>query len=250
MGGFTRTLCIVALATGCTKRLPPAPIPTAVAVPLPPDKLGPPPPGMGRVIIDVAEGAAPVSRIRFEPRQQDNGPSRRPTFRFFELPPERACETTPCVIDEPPGNILLGFPVRGCSDGFEYELVHVSLQPSVYRRALSEYRDETGTGKIMGIILASVGGAATITGIPLLAAGASDNKDLAIAGGITLGAGALVLTAGILLLRHDAATYRPGSANHYEPLPTPPPAPMTPSRSAFDDIPALDCGWSTRRGAG
>jgi hypothetical protein len=228
------------------KRLPPAPIPAAVTVRLQ-GTATPPPTGMGRLIVDVPEGSAPISHIRFEPRQQDNA-ARRPTFRFFELPPELICTSTPCVIDAPRGNILLGFPVLGCTDGFEYELVHVSLQPSVYRRSLSVYEDNTGGTKITGIVLAGVGGAAVITGLPMLLA-AGDNDKLAWAGGITLGAGALLLTIGTLLIRHDSATYRPGSANHYA---APPDAGGVgvPQRSPFDGFPAHDCGWSTRRGAG
>ncbi len=241
------SLCTLALAAGCLKRLPPAPIPASVTVRLQ-GTATPPPTGMGRLIVDVAEGSAPISRIRFEPRQQDHG-THRPTFRFFELPPEIVCTSTPCVIDAPRGNILLGFPVLGCTEGFEYELVHVSLQPSVYRRSLSVYEDNTGAERITGIVLAGVGGAALITGLPILLAGAGDNDKLAAAGGITLGAGALLLTIGTLLIRHDSATYRPGSANHYA---APPDAGGVgvPQRSPFDGFPAHECGWSSRHGSG
>jgi hypothetical protein len=35
------------------------------------------------------------------------------------------------------------------------------------------------------------------------------------AGGLTLGAGALAIVLGILAIRADSPTYRPGSSNHY-----------------------------------
>ncbi len=208
---------------------------------------GPPAQGNGRVIVDSVEGPTPVYRVRIETRQQDNG-TRRPTFRFFELSPELMCKETPCVVDAPVGNILLGFPVLGCDAAFEYELVNVGPDPSVYRRSLSVYEDNTGTEQILGIIAASVGGAGAITGIALLPAGAAgDNSRLTLAGGITLGAGALALTLGILMIRHDSATYRPGSANHFA---APAPVDATDGVGAPAPVPRFPshpCNWSSRR---
>src|SRR4029079_9515392 len=134
----------------------------------------------GRLIIDVAEGPVPVYRGRIEARKQDNG-TRRPSFRFFDLPPELICKETPSVIDEPPGNILIGFPVLGCKPAIDYDLVHVGLDPSIYRRSLGIFEDDTGAEKIVGIVSASLGAAASITGIALLPAGLSkDNDRLAV----------------------------------------------------------------------
>jgi hypothetical protein len=214
---------------------------------------GPPAPGMGRLIVDVAEGPVPIYIARMEARQQDNG-SRRATFRFFDLPPALACKETPCVIDVPPGNILIGFPVLGCRPAIDYDLVHIGLDTSVYRRSVAVFVDETGAEKILGIIAASLGAGAAITGTVLLPVGASrDNKELAIGGGITLGAGALLLTAGILMIRHDSATYRPGSANHFDAPAAPAPAGVdaTPRRSPLEVFPYYDCSWGSRtNGAG
>jgi hypothetical protein len=214
---------------------------------------GPPAQGNGRLIVDVPEGPVPVYRARFEARQQDNG-TQRPTFRFFDLPTEQICKTTPCVIDEPPGNILIGFPVLGCRPAIDYDLVHVGLEPRVYRRSLAIFENETGAEKIVGIVGASVGAAATITGIALLPVGASkENNTLTAAGGITLGAGAVLLTAGILMIRHDSATYRPGSANHFEASVSTAAPPATvpsssPPRSPLEVFPYYDCSWGSRRG--
>jgi hypothetical protein len=205
---------------------------------------------MGRVVVDVPEGPSPVYLGRIEARPQDNG-TRRPTFRFYELPPQQVCKDTPCVVDHPPGNILLGFPVAGCTQGLEFELVNVGPHPSVYRRSLSLYEDNSGTEKILGIIATSIGASAGITGIALLPAGASnDNNRLAIAGGITLGAGALLTTIGILMIRHDSATYRPGSAIHFDaevPLGGPQAAPSRPSPLS---VRQHECSWVQRPASG
>src|SRR5207237_10370575 len=123
----------------------------------------PPASGNGRLIVDVPEGPVPVYRARLEARKQDNG-ARRPTFRFFDLPPELICKETPCVIDEPPGNILIGFPVLGCDAAIDYDLVHVGLETSVYRRSVAVFENDTGAEKIVGIVGASLGAAASITG--------------------------------------------------------------------------------------
>jgi hypothetical protein len=210
-------------------------------------------PVTGRLIVDVPEGSVPVYRARLEARKQDNG-TRRPTFRFFDLPAEKICDGTPCVIDEPPGNILIGFPVLGCRPAIDFDLVHVGLDPSVYRRSLAIFEDETGAEKIVGIVAASLGAAASITGIVLLPSGISkDNSGLTAAGGITLGAGALALTVGILMIRHDSATYRPGSANHFEASVSTAAPPATvpsssPPRSPLEVFPYYDCSWGSRRG--
>ncbi|MGE3546944.1 MAG: hypothetical protein AB7L28_23660 [Kofleriaceae bacterium] len=251
---FTRVLYVWgAVATSaCTRQLPPAPIPAAI-VPVV-HVAGPPAQGNGRLIVDVAEGPVPVYRGRMEARKQDNG-TPRPTFHFFDLPPELICKATPCVIDEPPGNILIGFPVLGCGPAIDYDLVHVGLDPSIYRRSLGIFENDTGAERMFGIVGASLGAGAAITGVALLPIGLSkDNDGLTLAGGITLGAGALLTTVGILMIRHDSATYRPGSANHFDgPISTDGnrgAAPL-PNRSPLEVFPNYECSWTSRRaGAG
>jgi hypothetical protein len=69
---------------------------------------------------------------------------------------------------------------------------------------------------VLGIIATSLGSASAITGAALLPIGLSkDNNTMTTAGGITLGAGALAIVLGILAIRADSPTYRPGSSNHY-----------------------------------
>lgn len=199
------------VAAGCVKQLPPAPAPAAVAPPMP--AMPPPPGGHGRLVVDVVEGPTQVQRIRMNAEQHDVGKG-RVGYHLVETP-EPLCATSPCVSDLPVGNVLLGFPVIG-NNATEVELVHIGPDPSVYRRSLSIYTDNTGAERVLGIIATSLGGAAAITGTVLLPVGlARDNTALTTAGGITLGAGALLITLGILAIRHDAPTYRPGSSNHF-----------------------------------
>jgi hypothetical protein len=201
------------LVTGCVKHLPPAPTPEprqpAIALSVPPAE------GRGRLVIDVVEGPSLVHRVRMEPRQIDDeqGGTR---LWIVELP-EPLCTVNQCVVEPPLGNLVLGFPVAGNPGALDLELVHVGTEPSVYRRTLSRYEDKNqGATTVLGIIGASLGAASAITGIALLPIGLSDgNDDLTIAGGITLGAGAAALALGILAIRADADTYRPGAANHF-----------------------------------
>ncbi len=153
------------------------------------------------------------------PIDKGNG---RVGFQLFESP-EWLCTASPCVADVPAGNVLLGFPVLGNSDATEVELVHVGPEPSVYRRSLSVYTDNTGGTRVMGIIMTSVGAASAITGTALLPVGlAKGNDGLTISGGITLGVGAALIALGIWAIRHDAPTYRPGSSNHFPLAPASP----------------------------
>lgn len=144
----------------------------------------------------------------------DNGRART-TYRFSE-DMQIVCGKPPCALRMPAGNVVLGFPVLGRPDDVEVELVHIGEDPSVYRRTLSVYDDRSGSLQTFGIVITSVGGASMMTGTVLLPIGLATGRDaMSIAGGATLGAGAALLALGIWALRHDADTFRPGSANHY-----------------------------------
>ena len=164
-------------------------------------------------MVDVVEGPTQVQQIRMESKPVDNGAG-RVSYRFFEKPVV-LCPVSPCAVDVPAGNVLLGFPVPGRS-AMEVELVNVGPDASVYRRSLSIYDDRTGATRVLGIIATAVGGASVMTGASLLPIGlARDNGGLTTAGGITLGAGAVAVVLGILAMRADSPTYRPGSSNHF-----------------------------------
>ncbi|MBA3456389.1 MAG: hypothetical protein H0T42_25045 [Deltaproteobacteria bacterium] len=172
-----------------------------------------PPNGYGRLVVDVVEGPTPVQQIRMESQPVVNGRGRT-SYKFTEQPVV-LCSVSPCAVDVPAGNVLLGFPVIG-KDGMEVELVNVGPDPSVYRRSLSIYEDRTGGTRVLGIITTALGGASMMTGAALLPIGLSrDNGGLTMAGGITLGAGTVALVLGILAIRADAPTFRLGSSNHF-----------------------------------
>jgi hypothetical protein len=204
------TLGALALA-GCVKQLPPAAIPEPVA---PPVEAAPPREGHGRLIVDVVEGGAPVQRVRMEATPSPNVQG-VPTVRFHQTPTE-LCPAAPCITELPFGNILLGFPVIGDRGALETELVNIGPEPSVYRRSLSIYTDDTGATRVLGIIATSLGAASAITGTALLPIGLSKGNDgLTLAGSVSLGGGLALVVAGILMIRADAPTFRPGSSNHY-----------------------------------
>lgn len=218
--GSTGALVLAAtlVSTGCVRQLPPRPAPDAV-VPLT-NTTSEPAPGTGRLVIDVVDGPAPVQRVdmKAEPFEDDQGRTR---FRFHEAP-EPLCATSPCVVDLTPGNVLLGFPVAGDDHSIEVELVHVGEETAVYRRSLSHYRHNKGALWVLGIIGASLGGSSFLTGTTLLPLGLADGNDgLTIAGATTLGGGALLITLGVLAIRADSSSYRPGSAIHFPLAPGP-----------------------------
>ncbi len=197
------------LTSGCVKILPQAATPEPIA----PAVAGAPPPGQGRLIVDVVDGPTEVQHVtlRATPQDHDDG---RQTYGLSESF-EALCPASPCVLDTAPGNVAIGFPTLG-SDKVEVELVHVGLGTSVYRRSLSEYHDDTGAVRVLGMVGTAVGVVAVITGGVILSSGLDGgNDDVAIAGGIVLGTGALLMILGILGLNLDAPTLRPGSAVHF-----------------------------------
>lgn len=210
MISFPRYLMLPVFLTGCVKQLPAAPVPAAVVPAMQPAP--PPPEGQARLVVDVVDGPTPVQRVRMAPTPNSTG---RPGFHFDEAS-EPFCTPSPCAVDLPFGNVLLGFPRIGDPGVTEIEVVHVGPESSVYRRSLSAYDGRTGGLRVLGIIATSLGGASAITGTVLLPIGLSDgNASLTTAGAITLGGGALLMALGIWAIRTDAPTYRPGSINHF-----------------------------------
>jgi hypothetical protein len=202
---------IAATVPACVRQLPPAPTPQAVA---PPIATPTPAAGQSALVVDVTDGPTPVSRVHMgtQPITDALG---RVSYRLFEQPQEM-CPASPCVVAMPPGNVMLGFPVIGDRDALEVELVHVDATPTVYRRTLSVYTDNTGALRKLGIVGASVGGTAALTGVVLLPIGLGKDLDgLTVAGGVTLGVGALLTAFGIWAIRRDAPTFRPGASIHF-----------------------------------
>ncbi|HUS33397.1 MAG TPA: hypothetical protein VMZ53_33070 [Kofleriaceae bacterium] len=193
------------------KRLPPAPMPSLV-VPPQVEASAPPAAGTGRLVVDVVDGPTQVQRVRMDPQPVTTAKGRT-AYRFDEKPGP-LCDASPCISDLSPQNVLLGFPVIGDPDSLETELVHVDAATNIYRRSLSEYHHRSPG--VYGILMTSLGGTAMLTGATLLPIGlAKDIGGMTTAGAISLGAGTLALVLGIIALRHNASTYRPGSMIHF-----------------------------------
>jgi hypothetical protein len=137
-------------------------------------------------------------------------------YEFIETP-ETLCEITPCAVNLPLGNVVLGFPVLGNPVAMDVELVHVESEATVYRRALSYHQPvQQGASRTLGIVGASFGGIAMVAGAAMLPIGLATDKDgLTLAGTITLGAGTALTALAIWAVWGTGSTYRPGSAIHY-----------------------------------
>lgn len=206
-------VCIAAVLplAGCVKNLPPAPTP-ALVVPPQVEQSAPPAAGTGRLVVDVVDGPAPVERVRMDPQPVTTATGRT-AYRFDEKP-DNLCPAAPCITDLSPQNILLGFPVIGDPNGLETEMVHIDEGTNIYRRSLSEYHKRSPG--VYGILMTSLGGTAMMTGAALLPIGlAKDMPGMTTAGAVSLGVGTLALTLGIIALRGNASTYRPGSMIHF-----------------------------------
>jgi hypothetical protein len=174
----------------------------------------PPRDGHSRLIVDVVDGPAPVVRSTFESNPIDAG-NGRTKFRFTSKL-DIACPAAPCVLEVPRGNIVLGFPYLNDPETFETILVHVGPEAAVVRKALSYHaRGPTGL-KISGILTTVFGGSSAVVGVTLLPIGLAKDKDgFVTAGGITLGAGAVLLGYGIWALLNSPTVIRDGSSSHF-----------------------------------
>ena len=198
----------LALATaGCFHELPPRATPGPV---VPPAATLPPAPGLGRIYVDVVDGPVQVrvvKPIRVTETVNDQ------QFESEELEDQATC-TSPCVLDLQLGKHLLAFPVRGAG-GVDVASVIASRSPTVYRLALS-WRQRGDAGFILGVLGASFGGASFITGAALLPTGlAKDDHGLTLAGGITLGVGALLTAVGIWAIANHPLAEQAGAGAQY-----------------------------------
>lgn len=198
-------------ATGCMTTLPQAETPAHIAPSL--EGTPAPRPGEGRLIVDVVEGSTTVHQVTLDPSevQDDLGRAR---YQFYDQA-SVLCDETPCVIDAPVGNLLLGFPIDGQRRGLEVDLVHIGDDPSVYRRSLTVRGGSSGA-YVLGIVGATFGGMSFVTGATFLPIGLAKDRDgLTMAGTITLGAGVVLTALSIWAMIADAPTYRPGSWTHF-----------------------------------
>ena len=200
-------VAVTSLSIGCIHEIPPPPTPGRVE-PLPFDK--PVPPGQGRIYIDVVDGPTDirvVHPVTVEETLNDQ------VFEDTELETEQSCRT-PCVLDLPLGHKLVAFPLH-YSPGEEVADVVIAPTPSLYRRALGSRR-RSGAGFALGVLGVSFGGASLVTGGALLPIGlATDRSGFTTAGGITLGAGAVLTALGIWALATHPVFEQPGAGAQY-----------------------------------
>lgn len=216
-------LLIPLWTAGCVEQLPPARTPDRVVPPV--SAAAPLAEGQGRLVIDVVDGPTQIHRVIMESRmiKADTG---RETAQFSESYTQ-LCNATPCVVDLTPGNVLLGFPVLGDSNDLELELVHISAEPTVYRRALS-HASGGGGGFVLGIIGTTFGGMSMVTGMVFLPIGlATESDGFTMAGAITLGVGSVLTAVSIFAMLADPRSYRSGSSIHFPLAPEPAPEPAT-----------------------
>lgn len=169
------------------------------------------------MIIDVPEGSSAVSRVTLRPEpltgSRNLAGDRGQRWTFVE-DLTLACEATPCLLDMPPGNVLLSFPALNKPAEMSLpELVHVGAETTVFRRHLDVY-----TPRRSGVLWTGVSSLFLSTG-GLIAGGilAGDDSESSrrLAGQITLGVSALVFALAIWLIRQGVPTLTPGGSIHF-----------------------------------
>jgi hypothetical protein len=200
-------LLVALLAAGCVQQIPPPATPD----PVPPlvEDLPPVEEGNGRVIVDVVDG--PTDVMAFMRHSLVVEVDKGKTLTASSVSTETLC-TSPCAVDLPLGRHTLAFPTRGGRGRLEVGQVDVGAVPTVYRRALGSY-ESAGAGLVLGILGVTFGGMSAITGMVLLPVGlANENDGMTLAGGITLGVGALLTTVGIIGIAVSPSTEQPGAS--------------------------------------
>jgi hypothetical protein len=196
-------------AAGCVHALPPPEVPGPALPPPATDPLVAP--GLGRIYVDVVDGPTVVRVVKpvtVTEKVDDE------EVQTEELEDQAACRT-PCVLDLSMGPHLFAFPMRGAG-GVDLVTVTASANPTVYRRALG-WRQRPGAGLVLGILGVTFGGSSFATGAALLPVGlAKDNRGLTIAGGITLGVGALLAAAGIWAITSNPQAEQAGAGAQYD----------------------------------
>ena len=205
-GAGLAVLMLSLLAGGCMHLVPPPEVPEAYA-----PELAEAPPiaeGRGRVVVDVEDGPTEVLTVE---RQRWILGGGNHTLSFRTTSTEVLC-MSPCIVDLPFGRYALGFRSRGPSPRLEVTGVDVGPVPTVFRHALGSYQS-AGAGKPLGIVGIVLGGMSFITGVVLLPVGlGTDGDGVALAGGVTLAAGGLLTTLGIVAIAISPSIRQPGAS--------------------------------------
>lgn len=205
-GGLAAVAPCLLLLAACVREIPPPATPEAVPPPM--GEAPPVPEGHGRLIVDVVDGPTEVRRMSTVSVVVGMDKDREITASTTAN--ESLC-VAPCIVDLPLGRHVLAFPMHG-TRRLEMDTVTVGESPTVYRRALGR-REGGGAGLVLGILGATFGGMSMVTGMVLLPVGlANDSGGLALAGGITLGAGASLTTLGIVGIAVSPTVHQPGAS--------------------------------------
>ena len=200
------TLLVSLLALGCTAYLPSAQAPEAIA-----PVLAESPriePGTQRLLLDVVDGPTDVFSLTSYRQRYRNSDGELRTRRRTQR--DIVCRT-PCAVDLPEGRYVLGFPMHGGGSRLEREEIYLGPQTLAHRRNLGSFWG-AGAGLPLGILGATFGGMALVVGAVFLPVGLASGEDgMTIAGGINAGAGAALLTLGILGIVLDPDVIRRGA---------------------------------------
>jgi hypothetical protein len=207
-----------AMATGCTRNLPPPALPERV-IPQVPAEIGPPAQNEGRVVIDTVGGPARV--IENVAAVQTWG------YRALVVAP--VCNT-PCAVNLPLGPHELVFESPVDSDRTSTGTINVGTRPSIYRHVMAEHHSNMA-GRIPGYVGLGVGGAALLASAFWLMVNAlegsiastdaerasvdSSNTAALATGGVGLG----VLAVGAVLLAIFRPEHREGVGLQWTPQP-------------------------------
>ena len=188
--------------------------------------------GEGQVILDVVGRTARADLVT--ERQVPPGPAamwsmpragHQVNVAALQMPrlTTRALCVTPCRVNLPLGTheVLFSDLLPG-SPRSSTALVRVGERPSVLRHVLGS--QEAYPGRVIGgVLLLGIGFGGVLTGSLLAAFGEVETSsgtgavDLAPAGFITLGVGAVVTAVGAVLLGYSGSTIRPGATTHWTP---------------------------------
>lgn len=192
------------LAASCagTRRLDPPPAPAAIVPPVA-FPAEPPPPGTGRIVLDVVDGPSDVQIKVLQPVGAIWSP---------------LC-TSPCVVDLPQGPHELNFSLRSDHGHSDTDTVMVPPATSMYRRQLAQ-RESSPALLVGGYAIGYTGITVLLTGL-LLAAFENGLGDGGHVGRNTALVGAAMTAGGGLMFYYGWPTEQPSAVTHVGLSPSP-----------------------------
>jgi hypothetical protein len=209
----TAALLSVAMLAGCVSHLPAPAIPEKVAPELP---LPPPPPaqGEGQIVVDTTNGAARVS-VLLSTSVLAATSSNGSYATGMAVQSRTVCTATPCAVNLPYGAHTLVFQSKGDERVGSNADVQVGQSPSYVRHTMGAIDGMPGL-EGGGLLLSVLGGAGLIAGGILFAA-APKHSTSETTGKTTLGVGAGLLVAGVVMAIVGRPKIRPGASIQWTP---------------------------------